>query len=630
MMRTKTGAVAVVAAALVSVGQWLLGRTRRISTTSTSRRRAPSKASAGTSSTWAAGRSPIAPTPRSAAASSSFSSRSRRWAARRARASTTSASRSPICRRRSRSSRRSASAVGRPVPAIRGRRDDSRGAGAVQAGFIFDPWGTRIELVEDPDLLGFHHVHLSASDPDGDADLVSERARRQAGQPERAARTGSSSAMSGCSCRATQQGTPRELPRDAAIDHLAFVVPSVDDAAADLQRRNVAVLEQPAVPTNARTRRKRALVAGPDNVRVEVVETGFAGVKIERATGGRDDRSRASRTRRRGRRGATPISGHLHGQLRARHSARAAEEPGRRKALTAEEAAARRERGTLGSIWGYEREWRDTTLEYQKRAPSTQVAMVIDPPDGRLPPMTAEGRNACEEAAHRARARGARGRSTCERRCRRAPRISAAYVRCITRGAARHDDPGVYNNGLQIVQGPGYVAVTKEMIHETRVIPTDAASRAAAPTSRRGWATRRAAGKATRWSSRRRTSTAKSSFQGASAKMKLTERFTRIGPNALEYRFTIDDPTIWTKPWTGDVRLRQGRRPVRAGRVRLPRGELRHDEHPQRRAGDGERTREDADGEDAGSKGSGREGPGETIDARTTSGADSGADRPIL
>jgi hypothetical protein len=43
----------------------------------------------------------------------------------------------------------------------------------------------------------------------------------------------------------------------------------------------------------------------------------------------------------------------------------------------------------------------------------------------------------------------------------------------------------------------------------------------------------------------------KSSFQGATANMKLTERFTRIGPNALEYRFTIDDPTIWTRPWTG-------------------------------------------------------------------------------
>ena len=58
--------------------------------------------------------------------------------------------------------------------------------------------------------------------------------------------------------------------------------------------------------------------------------------------------------------------------------------------LTAEEAEARRERGTLGSIWGYEREWRDTTLGYVKTAPSTQVAMIIDPPDGRIPPMTDE------------------------------------------------------------------------------------------------------------------------------------------------------------------------------------------------------------------------------------------------
>ena len=56
--------------------------------------------------------------------------------------------------------------------------------------------------------------------------------------------------------------------------------------------------------------------------------------------------------------------------------------------LTPEQAAARRARGTLGSIWGYESEWRDTTLGYVKSAPSRQVAMVIDPPDGRIPPMT--------------------------------------------------------------------------------------------------------------------------------------------------------------------------------------------------------------------------------------------------
>ena len=132
--------------------------------------------------------------------------------------------------------------------------------------------------------------------------------------------------------------------------------------------------------------------------------------------------------------------------------------------LTPEEAEARRERGTLGSIWGYEREWRDTTLGYVKTAPSTQVAMITDPPNGRMPPRTARG----EELAAQTRTEQAEIRS----RPAGGPEDLSPYVRCITRGLPRMMMPGVYNNGLQIVQGPGFVAIQKEMVHETRIIPT--------------------------------------------------------------------------------------------------------------------------------------------------------------
>ena len=80
------------------------------------------------------------------------------------------------------------------------------------------------------------------------------------------------------------------------------------------------------------------------------------------------------------------------------------------------------------------------------------------------------------------------------------------YDRCITRGIAGSFLPVIYNNGNEIVQGPGWVALRNEMIHETRIVPLDGRPRSAAGV-RRSWAIRGAIGKAIRWSSRRRTST---------------------------------------------------------------------------------------------------------------------------
>ena len=90
--------------------------------------------------------------------------------------------------------------------------------------------------------------------------------------------------------------------------------------------------------------------------------------------------------------------------------------------------------------------------------------------------------------------------------------------------------------------------------------PDTAARAPRSQASRHGWASRRAAGKATPSSSSRRISTAERSFRGSSPKMKLIERFTRVAPNVLEYRFTVEDPDTWTKTLDGDVPFRQGRR----------------------------------------------------------------------
>ena len=186
-------------------------------------------------------------------------------------------------------------------------------------------------------------------------------------------------------------------------------------------------------------------------------------------------------------------------------------------------------------------------LDYVKTAPSTQVSMVIDPPDGRLPPLTAEGQRRAERSRRAAASEETAGAGAYGLPA--GPEELSSWVRCITRGLPGMMIPSGYNNGLQIVQGPGFVTLQKEMIHETRVIPTRPGPRVGSGvTSWLGQSQGRWEGDTLVIETTNFNGGA--AFQGSSASMKLTERFTRVAPNALEYRFTVDDPTTWTKPWT--------------------------------------------------------------------------------
>ena len=233
-----------------------------------------------------------------------------------------------------------------------------------------------------------------------------------------------------------------------------------DASAVELRQHGVTFEQEPAVPEGGRTSAKRAFVAGPDNVRLALVETGFAGVDVDLGAAILTTDALAPYGAPRTPWGAPDFQGIW-------TSSSAVGIPFERPAdadangLTAEEAVARHEGRLLGGIWGYEREWRDTTLGYSGVSVSTQVAMVIDPPDGHLPPRTSTGE---ELAAAAGAARAAAGPPA-------GPEDLSPWVRCITRGLI--PTPGGYNNGLQIVQGPGYVAITREMVHETRVIPTE-------------------------------------------------------------------------------------------------------------------------------------------------------------
>ena len=413
--------------------------------------------------------------------------------------------------------------------------------GLFKLGFIFDPWGTRIEMVEDPDYLGFHHIHLSATDP---AATLAWYRDIFGGEPARLKGQLDGLLFGDVWVLVSEHGEgPPATTRGRALDHIGFVVPDLDAAAADMRRKGVAFEEAPAVPEGGRTSAKRAFIVGPDNVRLAVVETGWAGVVIERAPEAVTTDLEPYTVPR------TPWgepdlqgvwTGNSAHSIPLERPRDAADE-----ALTPEEAEARRERGTLGSIWGYEREWRDTTLGYVKTAPSTQVAMVIDPPDGRIPPLTTEAQ---------VRAAASRGTFRGGRRPAEGPEDLSLFVRCITRGVPGMMMPSIYNNGLQIVQGPGHVAIQKEMIHETRVIATE--PRPALGPNVTSWL----GDPHGRWEGdtlvvETTNFNGRAPYRGSSEDLTLVERFTRLGPSTLEYQFTLDDPTVWTRPWTGMFRF---------------------------------------------------------------------------
>ena len=120
------------------------------------------------------------------------------------------------------------------------------------------------------------------------------------------------------------------------------------------------------------------------------------------------------------------------------------------------ETADRSTAGQVGSATSPPPHW------LERRKISRRTSLVIDPPDGRVPPLT-------REAQARAQARGpVSGDNGADR-----PQDLSLWVRCIGRGMPSAIFPTVYNANVQIVQAPGVVALTYEMIHDTRIIRTD-------------------------------------------------------------------------------------------------------------------------------------------------------------
>jgi len=170
----------------------------------------------------------------------------------------------------------------------------------------------------------------------------------------------------------------------------------------------------------------------------------------------------------------------------------------------------------------------------------SQAWLIIDPPDGKIPPTTPEAR-----ARTTARNEARRGRGPAD-----SWEDRSLYDRCISRGLPGSMMPVIYGNSYQILQTKDYVAIRYEMIHETRIIPLDGSPHASMNIRsymgdpRGHWDGDTLVVETTNF----RDEAAYSNSNGAT--LKLTERFTRVGPKTVKWAVTVDDPKTWTKPWT--------------------------------------------------------------------------------
>ena len=182
-----------------------------------------------------------------------------------------------------------------------------------------------------------------------------------------------------------------------------------------------------------------------------------------------------------------------------------------------------------------------------------RTSLIVDPPDGRIPPMTAEGQKRAaerEEAIRRMGGRwGAAESNDLDDRC------------IIMAGAGPPMMNSGYNSNYQIVQAPGYVMILVEMIHDVRIIPLDGRPHPSQNVrqwmgdSRGRWEGDTLVVETTNFNG-------KNPFRGSGEKMRVTERFTRVDAENIRYRFTVEDGTTWPRPWTAELPMKKTVGPI--------------------------------------------------------------------
>jgi hypothetical protein len=193
-------------------------------------------------------------------------------------------------------------------------------------------------------------------------------------------------------------------------------------------------------------------------------------------------------------------------------------------------------------------------------ASNKRTSLIVDPPDGRMPPRTAE-------ALKRPRAIGDRDYIEVDSHGgvvvhADTPKDIGVRTSCVSLSGGPPILPGGYNNGLYILQNPQYVVLQAEYGTEVRIIPLDARPHAGASVhqwhgdGRGHWEGDALVVETTNFRP-------EATFRNANPQtLKITERFKRVAADQIEYSFTIDDPYTWTKPWTAIVPLRAIEGPI--------------------------------------------------------------------
>ena len=181
--------------------------------------------------------------------------------------------------------------------------------------------------------------------------------------------------------------------------------------------------------------------------------------------------------------------------------------------------------------------------------PNLRTSLIVDPEDGRIPPLTPEAVKRQAEDAARERAKGVDVTSP------------GLYTRCITGNGGPPKVPGGVTAESQIIQTPGYVLIVIQSNNDARIIPLD--GRPHLPSSagqwlgdaRGHWEGNTLVVETTNFHKDR-------NWRGSTSGMKLVERYTLVGPRALRYEFTVSDPATWTRPWSIDSLLPRIEAPI--------------------------------------------------------------------
>jgi hypothetical protein len=227
--------------------------------------------------------------------------------------------------------------------------------------------------------------------------------------------------------------------------------------------------------------------------------------------------------------------------------------------LTEEEAAALEQKAVDRDTQLWDREARPTVAGenvgaynnfWMDRGHSTigtrRTSLIVDPPNGRMPPQAAEAETRSEA---RRESRSAHPADSWLNR--------SAFDRCILGfNAGPPITPGGYNQNMQLFQTPDHVVVVTEMVHTARVVPLDGRAGLSdgilqwSGSSRGHWEGDTLVVETSNVNDKRR-------WRGSTKNMKLVERFTRVDADTLEYEFTVTDPETWTSPWTASIPMQR-------------------------------------------------------------------------